>query len=121
MYLTALKLQARAAARRAGFSAAGALCLAVGLGFLTAAGFLAIEASQGALVAALVIAVAYLGLGLVFLGLSMRRTIRVPVGTPLAAAGGPRLYSYAVPALIEAFMVGVAAGIANRPRGRRPD
>lgn len=116
MLLTGLKLQARAAARRAGFSVIGSLFLLVGLGFLTAAGWIVLADRRDALFAALVIGGIYVGIGLIFFALASRRYVRVPVAPPPTGAYGPRLYTYAVPALLEAFMVGISAGMVNRSR-----
>ncbi len=99
--LEGIRTELRTAARRAGFSALGALFLVAGLGFLTTALWIALAATQGALTAALVIGALYLGLGFLLLALAARRN-------PSARKADQ------FPALMEAFMVGLTAGTANR-------
>lgn len=111
-----LKLRARLAARRAGFSAAGAVLVVIGLGFLTAAAWTALSEARDALFASLVLGAAYLGIGLVFLGLARRHVSDVAVARPQPVATGPTFRTYLTAALLEAFLAGLAAGAVRRAR-----
>lgn len=118
MLLTGMRLQAQAAARRAGFTLVGLVFLFTGLVILSVAGWMVLEQVRDALFATTVVGGAYSGLGLIFLALASRRYTRVPVAAPHQAIPEPRFYTYAVPALIEAFMVGLSAGKSSRrPQG----
>ncbi len=99
--LEGIRTEVRTAARRAGFSALGALFLVAGLGFLTVALWIVLATTQGAFTAALVTGALYLGLGLVLLALAGRHDRTSPQPMQMSA-------------LMEAFMVGFTAGTANR-------
>jgi hypothetical protein len=118
MFVSGLKLQARAAARRAGFTFLGTVFLLIGIGFLTAAAWIVLSEMRDPLFAALVLGGVFVGLGLIFFGISMSRYVRVRVAAPPPPAGTHAL-AYALPALAEAFMMGISAGSATR--GRRSD
>ena len=107
-----LKRQARHLAGQSLRGLIGAVLLAVGLGFFTAAGWLVLEAQQGALMATLIIGAAYSGLGLVFLATVAMR------GAPASEHRRPEPESVAAlaPAIAEAFAAGLAAGTAARRR-----
>lgn len=111
-----LRLRAELAARRAGRIVAGAFCALVGVGFLTAALWLALADAWGGLVASLVVGVAFAAIGL-FLVLRPPRVGRVPpAAAPVAAAAPAAMHP--VPALLDAFALGMEAGARSR-RARR--
>ena len=56
--------------RAAGIGAGAALCLLVGMAFLTVAGWIALVAAYGAAKAALIIGLAYTGFGLAGMGMA---------------------------------------------------
>ena len=97
--LTSLKLSLR----RAGFGLGGAFLMLIGAGFLTVAAWIALAEAGGAQLAALVIGLAYFGLGLVIAALGTRRP-RVPPPTPGVSMSG----------LSAAFAQGFGAGVATR-------
>jgi len=114
-----LQNSARFAVRRAAFSGGAALCLLVGAGFLTVAGWLALVAITSAQVAALIVGCIWVGAGFVLLALGqMRPKVDVP---PVernpnveAAANGA--------SLAEAFIYGLESGrrkASNPPGARR--
>ena len=110
MILRGLQDRAERAARAAALGLAGGLVLAVGVGFLTAAAWIALASAQGALTAALVIGSGYAGLGLVLVALGLRGPSR---RRPL-----PPRASDQVPALAAAFLSGFQA--AQTRRAPRP-
>lgn len=115
MVLAGLQLQFRAALHRAGYTALATVFLLIGLFFVTLAVWLALALLVGALYASLTMALLFMGVGLVLLALGRRRYVRVPVAPPPLAAGAPRgPLGYAMPALLEAFVVGLTAGLASR-------
>ena len=116
MMLAHMEQKARTAARRAGLTAAGALFLSVGCGFMTAAGWMVLEEMRGALFATTVIGSLYLGLGLILLGVAASRNTRA-APDPVAHGMQPSPQTYAIAALLEAFMAGLNAGISKRRSG----
>lgn len=103
-----LRLKAARAARKAGLLTGGLLCLVVGVAFVTASIFLAIAASHGAILAALVVGGFYLGVGLILIGLA-GRSRHVPAQK--AAAPPPAADSTA---MVNAFLSGVYAGVSAK-------
>ncbi len=93
-------------AKRAGLLSGGLLLCAVGTGFLTIAGWLALVPMVGMQVTAAIIAAIYLGAGLICVGVSTHRTDHDsstqpdPVA-PLETKGPP---------VMQAFMYGLQAG-----------
>ncbi|MDF0600841.1 hypothetical protein P1J78_08870 [Psychromarinibacter sp. C21-152] len=112
-----LAYAARRAALRSSLGLVGALCLCVGLGFLTVAAWIALTVAADALTAALVIGGAYAGLGLIVLVISRLARPRPPA--PAAPAAAPAAQPALAPALVgvaAAFLQGVGAGLASRRR-----
>lgn len=113
-FLAPLRHEVADTARRASFGVAGALCLGVGAGFLTVAGWIILSLNHGAMIAALVIGLIYMGVGLVLIAVSgrSRRRYRYDHRPHLpprpSGAGGSEL--------INAFLGGVNAGKALRRR-----
>ena len=109
--ISALIQRAKSAARRTAFGAAGVACLVVGVGFLSAALWLAIALTFGGVVASLVLGLLYAGFGLVLLALASRKPV---AHTPAVKAAQP---APGQSDLIAAFLGGVDAGkrIGHRP------
>jgi len=108
------------AARRAAYGTAALAMILVGCGFLTAAAWIALARTTDALTAALVIGAVYVGLGLLILGVTSRRRYRVPARGTTAAAAETTPRGDMLPAAVQAFFVGVSAGMSTgRSRGRR--
>ncbi|MCR9127167.1 MAG: phage holin family protein [Rhodobacteraceae bacterium] len=119
--LAQLKTEAARTARRAGLAGGGLLCVGAGAAFLTGAAWLLLDQLAGALVAATVIGAAYLGAGLILIGLASVRT--APSTHPHEARNRPPEPRSGTtppdaPPLMQAFLFGLQAG-ANADR-RRP-
>lgn len=99
------------AGRRAAMMIAGALLLAVGIGFLTAAGWLLLADAFGPLVAAAVLAGIYGGTGLVLLALAGR----APPPQPLPATPATAPES-GIGMAVDAFVFGYQAARGVPPR-----
>jgi hypothetical protein len=120
--LTGAAQDARNSARRAmrqGLALSlGCLIGAVGLGFLTAAAFLALETELGAATAALVVGLAFLIMAVGVLALAQRR----PLGLPPTGATPPRPAAEAPPPPNPAALVAFTAAfvlaryLTDRPR-----
>ncbi|MBL3570793.1 hypothetical protein DSD19_10435 [Rhodovulum sp. BSW8] len=103
--------RARAFSHRLALGTAGSLCAGVGAAFLTGAAWLVLSAGHGAVFAATVIGAAYLGVGLIFWGLSLRRS---PPARPAAPADPYTPFVH----MAEGFAAGLEAGRAARaPNG----
>lgn len=103
------------AGRTAALSLGGGLCLAVGLGFLTAAAWITLETIADARTAALVIGATYAGIGLILFVLAGRKPSRHHAPPPPAAE--PVEVNAATIAL--ALLQGIAAGAAAAGVQRR--
>ena len=100
----------------------GGIFLAVGVGFLTSAGWIALEEAYSALAAALIIAAVYAGIGLILLGVAgsssdeagsypkAEQPLHDPATPPRSGAMSP---------LAEAFVIGLNAAYAARGKGPR--
>ncbi len=109
--LAALELRVRDALRRGTVALVGGVCIAIGLGFLTAALWIAL-AARDPLFAALVLGGLYLVLGGTLLLRSRRRRIVVP--PPQRTRAPSHLM------LLEAFLAGLdAARVARGAASRR--
>jgi len=98
-----VKKSASEKARRAGVISAGAVISCVGVAFLTAAAWIYLSAVLDTLLAAMIIGAAYLGVGLIMIGLGANRKQPVPPAPqPAAAPEGPPM--------MQAFMYGLQAG-----------
>ncbi|SDX44965.1 phage holin family protein [Litoreibacter albidus] len=105
----AIEYKAKTAARKVALSSLGGLMLAVGLGFLTAAAWMYVTLIADAMTAALVIGGAYVGLGLILMGLSSARKVETHHATPTPASSQP-------PPLMQAFLQGMQAGAQAQRR-----
>lgn len=103
---------ARRVAVRSAFGVAGAVCLIVGIVFLTAAAWMAISLAAGAVTAALIIGGAYTGVGLILFALARLVRPRPVVPPPPVVAPQTQMLT----GIIAAFVEGVIAGIAARKR-----
>ena len=107
-----LEQRARGAARRGVSGLLGAIFVAVGLGFLTHAAWIALAEARGALFAAQVLGGVYVFLGGVLLVAAARGSgAAQPASRPVARPATATM-------LVEAFLVGLAAAKAAR-RGAR--
>lgn len=99
----------------------GGIFLAVGVGFLTSAGWIMLEEAYSALAAALIIASVYLGVGLILFGVSgssdeaghhpkAEQALHDPATSPRKGEMSP---------LAEAFVIGLNTAYAARRRGPR--
>ncbi|PVA11213.1 hypothetical protein DC366_05510 [Pelagivirga sediminicola] len=116
--IDALKYRSARAIRRALMCGVGGLMVAIGIGFLTAAGWILLEQVYSAAVAALVLAGIYAGIGLIILGMaasSARRERFSPEAAPLREPAKPPQPG-AMPPLAEAFIIGLNAALAARGR-----
>lgn len=112
-----LRLRARLAARRAAMVSIGAVFCLVGLFFLTLSLWLALAAIMSPVLAGLILAGAYFGIGLIFVGMGSRHYVRVPVdpvAAPAAAAAAATAPPVLGPSLLQAFLYGVQAGARTR-------
>ncbi|WP_143071514.1 DUF2207 domain-containing protein [Tranquillimonas rosea] len=114
---------ARRMARRAAFSFVAVLFLLAGIAFLCVAAFLMLAASHGAIFAATVIGVVFLGVALILFGIAMlvgRRPVAVaPAPMPMAGAGAGSPVAILTP-VIAALAMGISQGMAARRAMRRP-
>ena len=93
----------------------GALFCLGGIFFLTLALWFALATVYAPHHAALIMAGGYFGIGLIFVGLASRRSVRVPIDPVVPGVTAAPLLG---PTLLQAFIVGVQAGA--RTRGTRP-
>ncbi|KIN65828.1 hypothetical protein Z945_875 [Sulfitobacter noctilucae] len=103
-------------ARKAAFGAGGAICIGIGLGFLTAAAWLFLITVTTSLNTALIIGGVYTGLGLILVGIaSAGEAHEAPKSKPQQASKPASHEPGAmVPELIAAFTSGLAAGQKTR-------
>ncbi|MBB5516833.1 hypothetical protein FHS89_002875 [Rubricella aquisinus] len=99
-----IEQKASRAAKSAALGTGGALCLAVGAGFLTVAAWIYLATLEGTLFAAGIIGAVYVGIGLILIGLASARRSDVPHAHPAPQT------SAQTPPLAEAFLFGLQAG-----------
>ena len=109
-----LALAAATLARNAALGIAALVCLSVGLGCLTAAGWIALAAVHGHLVAALVVGGIWLLLGVILLVILARPAPPPPVAAPAPAV--PPTAAGLAGTLAAAFAQGLGAGMSARRR-----
>ncbi|MGZ9811481.1 phage holin family protein [Pseudoroseicyclus sp. H15] len=109
-----LALAAAAIARNAALAIAALVCMSVGLGCLTAAGWIAIAAVQGHLVAALIVGGVWMLLGVILLLILARPARPAPVVEPAPVA--PPVPGSVAATLAMAFAQGLGAGMSARRR-----
>ncbi|WP_376874533.1 phage holin family protein [Albirhodobacter sp. R86504] len=108
--LGALQHRIADAARRSAFAGVGAVFGLVGLGFLTVAGWLVLEATRDATFAAIVLGLVYLGISIVALAIAFSRPTPPPPPPPVAQTNP-------IASLIPAFLAGFEQGRdMRRPR-----
>jgi len=113
-----LRASLQRAGRRAAMMLAGALLLAVGVGFLTAAGWMLLSEAFGPLVAAAVLAGIYGGTGLILLAVAGRDRPPLQVA-PVAPASAP---DSGLGMAVDAFVFGYQAARGVPPgRAEPPD
>ena len=116
-----IKARSAHAARRAAFGAGATAFILVGVGFLTSAAWMMLAQMQSPLFAATVIGCAYVGIGLVGVGIavSSSETSRPTIDASHASSEGKRAAD--LPPLAEAFVFGLNAGLsADQRRTKRP-
>lgn len=111
--MLSLQRKATQAVKRAGLMTAGSLLCVVGVGFLTAAAWLQLSLTFSDALSALIIAVVYLGLGFLAMGLSKSEMqgsepTQLHVSEPKSDA----------PPIMQAFLYGIQAG-ANAKSPKR--
>lgn len=92
-------------AKRAGLLSGGLLLCAVGTGFLTVAGWLALVPIVGVQLTATIVAAAYLGVGCILIGVSAKGSDRKAPRKPSHASSDAT-----APPIVQAFMFGLQAG-----------
>ncbi|WP_245964136.1 phage holin family protein [Roseovarius spongiae] len=110
----AVSRQAREAVAMTALGLAGGLLLIVGMAFLTVALWIFLAAAESALIAALVIGLLYVGLGLILFAVASARRRRAERRAALAAAQTPK--SSPLMQVAEGFAIGMQAGRAARSR-----
>jgi hypothetical protein len=112
-----LQRLASRAARKTALVGGGALCVLAGIVFLTLTLWMHLALVYGAIAASLTLGVAYLGLGLLLIGLSSAKTAP-PTGKPAdpgqSGQKAPAPDTSEAPPLVQAFIYGVQAGINAR-------
>ena len=114
----AVKQSAARAARKTALSVGALIALCVGIGFLTAAGWIHLSLAHGPLTAALVIGLIYVGIGLVLIavaGSSAPETVDSPSAGAHAAEPDPETPN-SLPPLAQAFVYGLNAGVKAKRR-----
>lgn len=109
--LSNLKSAAAATARRTAFGVAGGLALLIGTLFLTVAAWIALVNVADALTAAIVLGIAYLGVGAIFLAFALSRRDQ-PVSH--SAASQTVDEGNVFRGMAAAFFEGVGAGLTTR-------
>lgn len=109
--IRAIRYGAADIARRSALGLAGALLLAVGLGFVTAAVWRSLALSYGSIGASLILGAIYLGLGLVCLAFARWSEPPPP----------PVRRDRTASRMVEAFFEGVEAGVRTRRSRRAPE
>lgn len=104
---------ARAALRTAMLSG-GTICVCVGIGFLTMALWMQLTLLYGAILASLIIGAAYLGVGLVVMGISVAKHARDTPAAAEARSDSAPVDTGDAPPLVQAFLYGMQAGIKAR-------
>ena len=92
-------------AKKAAFVSGGLLCCIVGAGFFTLAAWLSLVPLVGLLMSAVILASAYLGIGLILLGLGQTTSHSDAPAEPMQASS-----EVAGPPIVQAFMHGLQAG-----------
>lgn len=107
-----IREKAAKTARQAGLLTGGLLLCAIGTGFLTAAGWLALAPIVGAATTATIIAAIYLGVGCIIIGVAAQgQTHSSPPPKPQTTQAPD------APPILQAFMYGLQAG-AQSDRAR---
>ncbi len=110
--LDGLKSKATRTAKRAGLLSGGLLAICVGLAFFTGAAWLYLSAVTDPLTAALVLGGAYLGLGLLTIGIALSGGSEDHHAATLAHGPARQEPQAAQPPLMQAFLHGMQAGVS---------
>ena len=102
-----LKHRLSVAIRRTALGGIGVLLALVGIGFLTAAGYIYLSAVTTSLEACLILGGAFVGVGMLFALLARPSVHHEPIPAAHTATADPAT-------LVTTFMAGVAQGIAAR-------
>lgn len=110
--MLSLQQKATQTAKRAGLMTAGLLLCAVGVGFLTTAAWLQLAVTFSNALSALIIAVVYLGAGLLAMGLSKN-----PAQSTESTEAHFSAQKSDAPPIMQAFLYGIQAGAnARKPK-----
>ena len=116
-----LKARSAHAARRAALGAGATALIIVGAGFLTSAAWMLLAQMQSPLFAATVIGSAYVGVGLVCIGIVLSSSDHTPASTATSHSSENAKRAADLPPLAEAFVFGLNAGLsADQRRAKRP-
>lgn len=106
-----IKKKVEKTARKAGLMTVGAILCMVGTAFLTVAAWFALVPEFGGTIAALIIAVAYFGVGLILLGVASGRQSETHEPRPAARPVAEKpVTPSGLPPLVQAFLYGLQAG-----------
>ncbi len=110
--LGSLKSKAADTAKRAGLLTGGLLATAVGVAFLTAAAWIYLASVADALTAALVIGAAFVGLGLVLVGVASSGKSHASAHEQQTQFAQTNQHHAEQPPLMQAFLHGMQAGVS---------
>lgn len=118
--LTGLKSAAAETARRTVFGIAGGIALLIGILFLTIAAWIALVNVADELTAAIVLGIAYLGLGAIFLAFAMARRHR-DIAPPVSHSAATQTVQdgNVFRGMAAAFFEGIGAGLTARDQFSR--
>ncbi|GFE66109.1 phage holin family protein [Litoreibacter roseus] len=117
--LQAVKRKASNAARRAGFSVGGLLCLSVGAGFLTVAAWAVLRNTYSVEVSALIMAAVFSGAGFILLAFGLGGGADESLNIKANVTQDPKTTAANnadAPPLVQAFLFGLQAGINAEKR-----
>ncbi|MEP3334137.1 phage holin family protein [Sedimentitalea sp.] len=109
-----IKKAAARAALRTTMLGGGAVCVLVGIGLLTMALWMHLTLLFGAILASLIIGAAYLGVGLIAIGISVAKPAHHPGPATEPTRDGAPFDTGNAPPLMQAFLYGMQAGMKAR-------
>ncbi|MDU9005799.1 phage holin family protein [Sedimentitalea todarodis] len=109
-----LKKAAARAALKTAMLSGGAVCVLVGIGFLTMALWMYLTVLYGAILASLIVGMAYLGVGLIVMGFSVAKPTHEPAANAKPRPDEAPMDTSDAPPLVQAFLYGMQAGMKAR-------